>query len=98
MDDVSIVVRLDELGPVDGRATGGSERGRFEGLAEVRENLPDGGRVGDEGDEADVTAARGALERNVLADAGEELGPCNSGGVVGAGLVVPCRPRGARGG
>jgi prepilin-type processing-associated H-X9-DG protein len=90
LDDVSIVMRLDELGPVDGRATGGSERGRFEGLAEVRENLPDGGRVGDEGDEADVTAARGALERNVLADAGEELGPCNSGGVVGAGLVVPC--------
>ena len=42
LDDVSIVMRLDELGPVDGRATGGSERGRFEGLAEVRENLPDG--------------------------------------------------------
>ena len=27
----------------------------------------------------------------MLADAGEEFGPCNSGGVVGPGLVVPCR-------
>jgi hypothetical protein len=98
LDDVTIVMRLDEIEPVDRRPAGGRERGRFERLADRLEDLPDGCRVGDEGDESDVAAAGRALEWKLLADAGEELGPRDSGGVVGAGLVVPCRPRGARGG
>ena len=87
LDDVTIVMRLDELGPVDRRSSGGRERGRFEGFVDRLENLPDGRRVGDEGDEADVAAAGRALEWKLLADAGEELGPRDSGGVVGAGLA-----------
>jgi hypothetical protein len=57
----------------------------------MRADLADRGGIGDEGDEPDVAAAVRALEWNVLSDAGEEFGPCNSGGVVGPGLVVPCR-------
>ena len=34
LDDVTIVVRLDEIGPVDRRPAGGRERGRFEGFAD----------------------------------------------------------------
>jgi hypothetical protein len=98
LDDVTIVMRLDEFGRIGGRPAGGRERGRFEGFVDRLEDLPDGRRVGDEGDEADVAAASRALEWKLLADAGEELGPCDSGGVVEAGLVVPCRPREARGG
>jgi hypothetical protein len=45
------------------------------------------GRFGDEGDEADIGAACWALEREVLAEAGEELGPRDSGGVVGTGRL-----------
>ena len=81
LDDISIVMRLDEIGPIDRRSSGGRERGRFEGLADRLEDLPDRCRVGDEGDESDV--ARGALQWKLLADAGEEFGPGNSGGVVG---------------
>ena len=35
-------------------------------VAEVCENLPDRARLGDEGDQADVAAARWALERKLL--------------------------------
>ena len=95
LDDISIVMRLDEIGPRRGRPAGGCERGRFEWLADRLENLPDGRRVGDEGDEADVAAAGRALQWKLLADAGEEFGPGNSRGVVGAGRLrkgarIPC--------
>ena len=33
LDDIAIVMHLDELIPIGGRSTGGSERRRFEGLA-----------------------------------------------------------------
>jgi hypothetical protein len=48
LDDVAIVMRLDELTPIGGRPSGGRERGRFEGLAHVREDSADWCRVGDE--------------------------------------------------
>ncbi len=91
LEDISTVMRLDEIEPVDRRPAGGRERGRFERLADRLENLPDGRRVGDEGDEADVAAAGRALEWKLLADAGEELGPCDSGrGRRGARRSAPC--------
>lgn len=71
LNDITIVMHLDELGLRRGWPAGGRERRRFEGLAEMREDLPDRTRLGDEGDEADVAGACGALERAVLADAGE---------------------------
>jgi hypothetical protein len=42
LDDISIVMRLDKIEPVDRRSSGGRERGRLgrlERLAEVREDL-----------------------------------------------------------
>jgi hypothetical protein len=33
LDDIAIVMHMDELIPIGGRSTGGSERRRFEGLA-----------------------------------------------------------------
>ena len=49
LGDVTIVMRLDEIGPVDRRSAGGRERWRLERLAEVREDLPDRCRVGKAG-------------------------------------------------
>jgi hypothetical protein len=65
---------LHEFGPAGRRASGRRERRRFEGLAEIREDLPDRGRVGDEGDESDVAAAGRAREREVFCDPSDELG------------------------
>ena len=73
MDDIAIVMRLHEFAPVGGRPAGGCEGRRLERFAEMREDRTDGCRVGDEGDEPDVAAACGALEREMLADAGEEF-------------------------
>jgi hypothetical protein len=47
---------LREFGPIGRRASGRRERWRFEGLAEIREDLPDRGRVNDERDEPDIDA------------------------------------------
>jgi hypothetical protein len=57
LDRVAVVMGLHEFGPGGRRASGRRERWRFEGFAEIREDLPDRGRVSDERDEPDVTAA-----------------------------------------
>jgi hypothetical protein len=49
-----VVVDLDELSPVGGRATGGRDWRRLERFAQMREDLPDRPRLGDERDEPDV--------------------------------------------
>ena len=88
MDRVADVMHLHEFGPTGRRASGRRERGRFEGLAGIREALPDRGRVGDEGDESDVATAGRAREREVFGDLLHELGPSYSGGVVGTACGI----------
>ena len=90
LDDVAVIVHLHELAEVGRRSAGGRERGRFERLAEMREDFSNWPGVGDECDEADVAAAVGALDWKLLVDACEKFGPRDAGGVVGTGLVVPC--------
>jgi len=58
LDRVAVVMGLHEFGPGGRWASGRRERRRFEGLAEIREDLPDRCRVGDERDEPDVAAAK----------------------------------------
>ena len=60
LKDVAIIRDLDELAPVGGRAAGGRDRRRFERFAQVREDLPDRGRVGDIRLESDALAALAA--------------------------------------
>ena len=84
MVDVAVVMSLVKIAPVGGRASGGRERWRFEWLAEMRDNLADRRRFGDEGDEPDVSAAAGAHERKSLGDPRDELRPRDAGSVVGA--------------
>ena len=79
---------LHEFAPVSGRATSGRHRRRFERFAEVCQDLPDLSRVGDEGDEPDVTATRWARKRKLLPHPGHQFRPGNSRGVVRAGLCM----------
>ena len=88
MDRVAVVMGLHEFGPGGRRPSGRRKRWRFEGLAEIREDLPDRRRVGDEGDKPDVAAAGRARQREGFGDSRDELGPCDSRGVVGAGVFV----------
>ncbi len=73
--DRPVVVRLDELAPVGRWAASGRERRRFDRFSQMCENLPDRPWLRDERDEPDVTAARWALQRKLLAHPGHELGP-----------------------
>jgi hypothetical protein len=77
LKDVAIIVHLHELAPVGGRATSWRDRRRFEWFAQVREDLADRPRFGDEGDQPDVAATRWALERELLAYPGSEFRPGN---------------------
>jgi len=81
-------VDLHELAPVSGRAAGGRDWRWLERFAQMREDLPDRPRFGDEGDEPDVTAARRARKRKLLPHPSHQLGPGNPRGVVGAGLCM----------
>jgi len=86
LKDVAVVVDLDELAPVGGRAARGRHRWRFERFAQVDQDLPDRPRFGDEGDQPGVAATVRALERKLLPHPGQEFRPRNPGGVVRAGL------------
>jgi len=74
---IAVVMRLDEFALVGGRAPGRRHWWWLEWFAEVCENLPDRARLGDEGDQADVAAARWALERKLLPHPSHQLGPGN---------------------
>jgi hypothetical protein len=54
----AVVMSLDELAPVGGRATSGRDGGWLEWFAEVCENLSHRSRFGDEGDKADVSGRK----------------------------------------
>ena len=71
-------MHLHELSPVGGRPASGRERRRFKRFAEVGENLPDGPRFRDEGDQPDVATTRWALERKLLPHPGHQLGRPNA--------------------
>ena len=86
LKDVALVVDLDELAPVGGRATSGRDGRRLEWFAEVCENLLDRPRFRDERDQPDVTAAVRALKRKLLPHPRHELGPRNPRRVVRAWL------------
>ena len=96
LKDVAIVMRLDELAPVGGRATSGRHRRWLEWFAEMCEDLPDRARLGDERDQPDVAAAVRALEWKLIAHPRHEFRPGNPRGVVRAGLLM--RVRAASGG
>jgi len=63
-----------------GRAASGGYAGRPMGQVEMEEDALYGGGEGDEGDDAHLTAADGAEEREHLVDAGQELGPEHAAG------------------
>ena len=77
LKDVALVVDLDELAPVGGRATSGRDGRRLEWFAEVCENLLDRPRFRDERDQPDVTTTRRALERKLVPHPGQEFRPGN---------------------
>ena len=54
---------LEDLGPTGRWAAGRLERWRVERFAEMEQDLPDRGRVGDERDEPDVATAGRAREK-----------------------------------
>jgi hypothetical protein len=85
LKDVAVCVDLHELAPVGGRAAGGRDWRRSERFAQVSEDLPDRPRLGDEGDQPDVAAARQALEGKLLSHPHHQFRPCNPGGGVRAG-------------
>ena len=74
VDRVTVVMELNELVPTGRRPSCRRERWWLGGLAEIREDLPDRRRVGDEGDEANVATAGGARERKLFRDPRDELG------------------------
>jgi hypothetical protein len=88
LEDVAVIVDLHELAPVGGRPAGGRERRWFERFAEVGEDLPDRSGLRDAGNEPDVAATRWALERELLADPGQEFRPGNPRRVVRAGFCM----------
>ena len=87
LKDVALVVDLDELAPVGGRATSGRDGRRLEWFAEVCENLLDRPRFRDERDQPDVTAAVRALKRKLLPHPRHEFRPRNPRRVVRAWLL-----------
>jgi hypothetical protein len=58
LDRVAFVMYLEDLGPTGRRAAG-----RLERFAEMDQDLPDRGRIGDERDEPDVATAGRAREK-----------------------------------
>jgi hypothetical protein len=60
------LVEKDEFGPVGAPATGGRDGRRLERFAEVRQDLPDRPRIGDECDEPDVATTRFMLSSRPL--------------------------------
>ena len=54
LKDCPVVVNLHELSPVGRRATGGRDWRRLGRFAQMREDLPDRPRIGNERDESDV--------------------------------------------
>jgi len=63
-----------ELSRVGGRAAGGRDWRRLERFAEVREDLPDRPRIGNERDESDVATTPRARKRKLLAHPSHEFG------------------------
>jgi len=88
LEDVAIVMKLHEFAPVGGRPASGRDRRRFERFAKMREDFPDRAGLRDERDQPDVAAARRARKRKLLPHPRHQLGPCNPGCVVGAGLFI----------
>jgi hypothetical protein len=74
LKDCPDVVDLHELSPVGRRATGGRDWRRLERFAQMREDLPDRPRIGNERDESDVTTTPRALQRKLLSHPGHEFG------------------------
>ena len=62
LKDCPVVVDLHELSPVGRRATGGRDWRRLERFAQMREDLPDRPRIGNERDESDVATIPRALQ------------------------------------
>ena len=83
LKDCPVVVDLHELSPVGRRATGGRDWRRLERFAQMREDLPDRPRIGNERDESDVATTPRARKRKLLAHPSHEFGPSDPGGVVG---------------
>jgi hypothetical protein len=88
LKDCPVVVGLDNVAPVGGRATGRQDWRRLERFAEVCQDLPDRPRIGDECDQPDVAAAGGARKWKLLPHPRHELGPGDPRGVVRAGLLI----------
>ena len=88
LKDVAVVVNLDELGPVGGRASRRSKQRRLRGFAKMGQDLPDRSWLRDERDEPDIAAAVRALKWKLLRHPRHEPGPRNPGGVVRTGLVM----------
>ena len=78
----AVVISLDKLAPVRGRATSGRDGRRLEWFAEVFENLPDRLWLRDEGNEPDVAATGGARKWKLLPHPGQEFRPGNARGVM----------------
>ncbi len=55
LKEATALADLDQLVPVGGRSTGGSDGRRFERFAEVRQDPPGRPRLGDERDESVAT-------------------------------------------
>ena len=83
LKDCPVVMDLDELSPVDRRATGGRDGRWFERFAKMCEDFPDRPRLRDERDQPDVAAAGGARKWKLLPHPRHEFRPRNPGGVVG---------------
>ena len=75
LKDVTIVVSLDELAPVGGRAPDRQDRRGLKRFAQVREDFLDRLRLRDERDQPDVASARWALQWKPLPHPRHELGP-----------------------
>ena len=88
LKDCPVVVDLHELSPVGRRATGGRDWRRLERFAQMREDLPDRPRIGNERDESDVATTPRARNRKLLPHPGHEFGPRDPGGVVGGQFVA----------
>ena len=88
LKDCPVVVDLHELSPVGRRATGRRDGRWFERFAEMRQDLPDRPRIGNEPDYSDVATTPRALQRKLLPHPRHEFRPRNPGGVVGRRFVA----------
>jgi hypothetical protein len=77
LKDCPVVVGLDNVAPVGGRATGRQDWRRLERFAEVCQDLPDRPRIGDECDQPDVAAAGGARKWKLLPHPRHQFRPRN---------------------